>query len=148
MNRDAHEVQNLATEKVIGDCSRSSKNCDRSTRGVDNVKKGWTRELRIVGIIRDDGHIHEGNDRSVDRVRRGPRPVDVTISRVRMRSRGDSIRPVATAAAAATHSEAQGYGDAISTNLSTSSFSPRSGTFSNALSRLRDQFSSNDCSTV
>lgn len=115
---------------------------------MDNVRSGWTRELRMVGANRDDGHSHEGNDRKVDRVRRGVRPVDVTINLVRTRSRGANMSPVDTAAAAATHNEAQGYGDATSTSLSTSSFSPRSGTFSSALRRLRDQFSNSDCSTV
>ena len=68
--------------------------------------------------------------------------------RVRTRSNGERINPVVTAAAAATKSEAQGYGDAISMSRSKSSFTPRSGTLKRAQRRLRDQFSSNDWSTV
>ncbi len=63
-------------------------------------------------------------------------------------SSGDSMRPVATAAAAATKSDAHGYGDAMSMRRSTSSFSPRSGTLNRALSKLLDQFSSKDWRTV
>lgn len=102
----------------------------------------------MVGAIRDEGQTHEGSARRVARVRRELRPVGITINRVLTRSRGARIKPVATAAAAATHNEAQGYGDATSTSLSTSSLSPKSGTFSSALNKLRDQFSNNDCSTV
>ena len=40
---------------------------------------------------------------------------------VRIRSRGESISPVATAAAAATHRDAQGYGDAMAISRSMSS---------------------------
>lgn len=68
--------------------------------------------------------------------------------RVRTRSRGESISPVATAAVAATHREAQGYGDAMSISRSRSSLTPRSGTLNRALSKLLDQFSSSEDKTV
>lgn len=70
------------------------------------------------------------------------------ISLVRTMSKGASRTPVATAAEAATKRDAQGYGDAMSTSRSMSSFTPRSGTLKMALRKLRDQFSSSDCKTV
>lgn len=75
---------------------------------MDSVRNGWTREFRMVGAIRDEGQIHEGRALRVASVRRGARPVDVTINLVRTRSRGARASPVATAAAAATQREAHG----------------------------------------
>lgn len=108
---------------------------------MDSVRKGWTREWKIVGAMSVGWQSHEGRDRRDASVRLGARDVEVTINRVRMRSRGARMRPVVMAAAAATHSDAQGYGEAMSTNRSTSSLTPKSGTFSSALRRLRPQFS-------
>jgi len=107
-NNDAHDVQNLTTENVIGDRSRSIRNCERRTSGVVRVMNGWTREFSIVGAMSVGWQIHEGRDRRAASVRLGARVVGVTINRVRIRSRGASIRPVATAAVAATHNEAHG----------------------------------------
>ena len=111
MNRDVHEVQNLATEKVVGLSSRSIRNWDRSTRGVESVIKGCTRALSTVGTISVVGQSQLGRARRVARVfRRDPpgRVVEVRMSRVRTRSSGARIRPLATAAAAATQRDAQG----------------------------------------
>jgi hypothetical protein len=62
----------------------------------------------MVGAISVEGQVHDGRDRRVVTVRLGARDVEVTINRVRIRSRGARIRPVVTAAAAATQSDAQG----------------------------------------
>lgn len=45
----AVEARNLAAEKVIGEAWLSSRNLARRTRGVERVKSGWMRELRMVG---------------------------------------------------------------------------------------------------
>lgn len=85
------------------------------------------REWRMVGRRRGDGQKQEGSFRKVERMRRGGRDVGVTMRlkggkvlircmdggwqwtyRVRTRSNGESIKPVATAAAAATKRDAQG----------------------------------------
>jgi hypothetical protein len=49
MNRATEEEQNLAMEKVTGDSSWLIRKRVRRTSGVDRVRRGWTREWRIVG---------------------------------------------------------------------------------------------------
>ena len=61
-----------------------------------------------MGAMRVGWQAHEGRERRDATVRLGARDVEVTIKRVRMRSRGARMRPVVTAAAAATHKDAQG----------------------------------------
>ena len=55
MNRATVEEQNLAMEKATGDTSRSIMKRERSTRGVESMKKGWMREWRTVGMKRVAG---------------------------------------------------------------------------------------------
>ena len=71
----------------------------------------------------------------------------VSLYLVRTRSKGERTSAETTAAAAATNSDAHGYGDAMSISRSMSFLTPISGTLNSALSKLRDQFSNSDCKT-
>ena len=44
MKRAANDEQNLAIENVVGDALLSMRNRERRIRGVDKVRRGWTRE--------------------------------------------------------------------------------------------------------
>jgi hypothetical protein len=112
------------------------------------VIRGWINELRTVGNTSIDEQRYEGRFLRVASVLRWPFELGVTISLVRTKSNGERASPVATAAVAATKSDAQGYGEAISIMRSMSSLTPMSGTLKIALRKLLPQFSSSDCNTV
>lgn len=133
----------------------------RRTSGVESERIGCTSEWRTVGRNTAEGQKYDGKDRRLANVLRWPLDPGVTMSLrllalhieqlreqvsylVRTMSSGARATPVATAAAPATKSETQGYGDAISISRSISSFTPRSGTLNIALRKLLPQFSSSD----
>jgi hypothetical protein len=79
-NNAAVADRNLATEKVIGESSRSIMNRVRRTSGVERVRIGCMSECSTVGRIRTGGQKYEGRVRKVDSVRRGLREVGVITS--------------------------------------------------------------------
>ncbi len=148
---------NLKKLYVLGVRTGSMARCVRRRSGVEWLIAGVTILCRMVGIINVDGQRYDGSVRRFWMNDRLGREMGVRISLLRLvgwwsnkrgtylvltRSSGARRSPVATDAATATASDAQGYTESATSVVAPNPpITPASGTFKSADNMPLDQLS-------